>query len=48
MVNSAASDDHRVARQFTFDEYKLNYLIGTYKKPYVALLNGITMGGVSY
>ena len=27
------------------DEYQLNALIGSYPKPYVALLHGITMGG---
>ena len=27
------------------DEYHLNALIGSYPKPYVALLHGITMGG---
>lgn len=27
------------------DEYRLNALIGEYKKPYIAFLNGIVMGG---
>jgi enoyl-CoA hydratase/carnithine racemase len=30
---------------FFAHEYKLNYLIGTYPKPYICLLNGIVMGG---
>lgn len=34
-----------VGEIFFRKEYTLNYLIGTYKIPYVALLNGITMGG---
>lgn len=33
------------ARRFWFDEYRLNARIGGYPKPYVALMNGIVMGG---
>jgi len=30
---------------FFFEEYQLNYLIGTLKTPHISILNGITMGG---
>lgn len=33
------------AYAFFQDEYRLNRLIGAYKKPYIALLDGISMGG---
>lgn len=33
------------ARSFFFDEYRLNARIGRYPKPYVALMDGIVMGG---
>ena len=33
------------ARTFFFDEYRLNARIGDYPKPYVAIMNGIVMGG---
>lgn len=33
------------ARQFFFDEYRLNALTGRYPKPYIALMDGIVMGG---
>ena len=33
------------ARQFWHDEYRVNAHIGRYPKPYVAVMDGITMGG---
>lgn len=39
--NNTESDIH----QFFWDEYRLNYRIKHYPKPYIALLDGITMGG---
>ncbi|MFW0152272.1 enoyl-CoA hydratase/isomerase family protein [Mycobacterium sp. smrl_JER01] len=33
------------SRRFWHDEYGLNAYIGRYPKPYVAIMNGITMGG---
>ena len=33
------------ARKFFFDEYRLNARIGRYPKPYVAVMDGIVMGG---
>jgi enoyl-CoA hydratase/carnithine racemase len=41
------SDGEKLRREFFRAEYRLNYLTGIYKLPYVAIINGITMGGVS-
>eukprot|EP00250_Pteridium_aquilinum_P010830 c19657_g1_i1 orf=157-1395(+) len=36
---------HDKSMHFFSQEYNVNYLIGTYRKPHVALINGIVMGG---
>ena len=38
-------DKGKEARQFWYDEYLLNAQIGRFHKPYVALMDGIVMGG---
>lgn len=35
-----------LSRDFFRREYQLNYMTGTLPVPYVAIINGITMGGV--
>ena len=37
--------EHHKAETFFREEYKLNLMIATYPKPYVALIDGICMGG---
>lgn len=44
-VVSLTRGDENTALDFFHDEFQMNYLIGTYTKPYVALIHGITMGG---
>lgn len=51
MLFAAVTDAGKVgaplAKNFFIHEYQLNYLTGTLSKPYVAIIDGITMGGVS-
>ncbi|XP_003217467.1 3-hydroxyisobutyryl-CoA hydrolase, mitochondrial [Anolis carolinensis] len=44
-VSESRRSGDRVAQDFFREEYTLNNAIGTCKKPYVALIGGITMGG---
>ncbi|MGL5838142.1 MAG: enoyl-CoA hydratase/isomerase family protein [Sphingorhabdus sp.] len=43
--DSALNDGGERARQFFYDEYRLNHLLFTYEKPIVAFMDGVTMGG---
>lgn len=44
-VTDAAKKGERLGEDFFREEYKLNRLIGNYSIPYVAFIDGITMGG---
>lgn len=47
-VTEAGKVGSPLAKTFFMNEYQLNYSTGTLQKPYIALISGITMGGVSY
>uniref|UniRef100_UPI003AB08A81 3-hydroxyisobutyryl-CoA hydrolase, mitochondrial-like n=1 Tax=Centroberyx gerrardi TaxID=166262 RepID=UPI003AB08A81 len=47
LVTEAGKVGDPLARDIFREEYILNNAIGTYKKPYISLIDGITMGGVS-
>ncbi|XP_076295788.1 3-hydroxyisobutyryl-CoA hydrolase [Lasioglossum baleicum] len=45
IVLGVKENNKELGETFFKEEYMLDHLIGTYKIPYVALINGITMGG---
>ena len=45
IYNEGKSGQVENALQFWRDEYRLNHSISTYSKPYVAIMDGIVMGG---
>ncbi|XP_007425369.1 3-hydroxyisobutyryl-CoA hydrolase, mitochondrial [Python bivittatus] len=44
-ITEAKKSGSRLTKDFYREEYILNNAIGTFQKPYVALIDGITMGG---
>ncbi|KAL5862468.1 hypothetical protein ACOSQ4_003764 [Xanthoceras sorbifolium] len=45
VVHAVKQSDWRSGAKFFYDEFFLNYLMATYTKPQVSILNGIVMGG---
>lgn len=45
MLAESGAKDGRQAREFFFTEYQMNERLFTYRKPTVAFMDGITMGG---
>jgi enoyl-CoA hydratase len=45
LYDTGKAGDFAYGRKFWFDEYRLNAKIAEYRKPYVALMQGFTMGG---
>ncbi len=45
MYRTGCAADYSYGRRFWADEYRLNLKIANYPKPYVAMLQGFTMGG---
>jgi 3-hydroxyisobutyryl-CoA hydrolase len=44
-VTDAGKSGDPLKRDFFRNEYQLNYITGTLPKPYIAIIDGITMGG---
>ena len=44
-VLSEGGPPTELSKNFFYDEYQLNYKINKFKKPFVALIDGVTMGG---
>ena len=45
MLSESGRSDARQAQAFFKAEYRLNSLISSYPKPYIAVIDGVTMGG---
>ena len=45
LYDTGVAGDYHYMRKFWADEYRLNAMIANYPKPYVAIMDGIVMGG---
>ncbi|CAG5122683.1 unnamed protein product, partial [Candidula unifasciata] len=43
----SVKEGNNYGQHFFFEEFALNYLIGTYPKPLISVMNGITFGGAA-
>lgn len=45
LIDSVQNDGGVSGRRFFYEEYQLDHLIGSYPKPIIAFMDGLTMGG---
>jgi enoyl-CoA hydratase len=45
MLAASGAGDGAAARAFFHEEYRVNHLLKTFRKPVIALMDGVTMGG---
>ncbi|RUS80911.1 hypothetical protein EGW08_011323, partial [Elysia chlorotica] len=46
-ITFSAQKGGNYGKEFFFEEFTLNYMIGVYPKPFISILNGLTFGGAA-